>query len=77
MIVNFETFQHNEDKTRKGSQHDVIKLGKLFHELGFTTVVKKDLTCLQFLNQLSLFSDDESHKKAETCVIVIMSHGVY
>ena len=74
LIINNETFEI-EGKNRRGSSKDVKTLKKLFTELRFTIIVKKDVRRSELDEVLNNFANDERHKKAEMCIVIVMSHG--
>ena len=44
LIINFEKFNNDIIGHRKGSEKDVIHLDKLLQQLGYTVIIKSDLT---------------------------------
>lgn len=73
LIINNEKFE--KYKPRAGSSEDVTRLRQLFEELGFTVIIKKDLTINETEKVLNNFVKKDDHKKAEMCVVIVMSHG--
>ena len=73
LIINNEKFV--DLRQREGSQEDVKKLSGLFKELGFKIIVAENLNFRTMRQALNEFADDDRHKEAEMCVVIILSHG--
>lgn len=79
-MKNFEKFDNPEFSHRKGSEVDYANLLKLFREMGYKKSPKYcetgRITQDKFLNDLGAFSKLEEHKMYDSCIIILMSHGV-
>ena len=73
LIINNEIY--NSNSPRIGSGLDVTTLTNLFSELGFTIILKENLTHSEMKTTLDQFATDQRHKKAEMAIIICLSHG--
>ena len=74
IIINNEIFQ-NKRKNREGSKFDMINLGCLLQELGYTTVVHNDKTAREMLDIIVRESWDVDHQNADSFILAVFSHG--
>eukprot|EP00092_Neocalanus_flemingeri_P031122 GFUD01033805.1.p1 GENE.GFUD01033805.1~~GFUD01033805.1.p1 ORF type:complete len:348 (-),score=91.76 GFUD01033805.1:65-1066(-) len=76
LILNNEEFPSKEDyKTRTGSQVDVVNLGDLFQQLGFSVVTQQNLTRNNTLKYLIDFASHPAHASADMMVFCMSTHG--
>ena len=73
LIIDNEDFENLP--SRRGSSVDTDCLAKLFQQLGFFVVIKKNLRKLSFEFELFSFATDNIHHKMDMAVICILSHG--
>ena len=70
--MNVEEFDNN--RLRKGSQKDVLKMESLLEQIGFkVTVIQKRIERGQFHRAILEFSGDQTH--GDIMILVVMSHG--
>ncbi|CAK9305099.1 unnamed protein product [Gordionus sp. m RMFG-2023] len=75
IIINNENFEYNTNLApRKGTANDCANLKNLFQKLGYTVIVKCDLTKLKMKEELDEFSNRKDH--TSSCIISILSHGM-
>ncbi|XP_023220484.1 caspase-2-like [Centruroides sculpturatus] len=74
VILNNFNFNYNEDK-RYGSEEDVTMLNITFMYLGYEVVLYEDKTAYEIKNIFENISKDRKNYSADSCVVVIMSHG--
>ena len=73
LIIDNEDFETLP--SRRGSSVDTDCLAKLYQQLGFFVVIKKNLRKLSFEFELFEFATDNIHHKMDMAVICILSHG--
>lgn len=73
LIIDNEDFETLP--SRRGSSVDTDCLAKLYQQLGFFVVIKKNLRKLSFEYELSDFATDNIHHQMDMAVICILSHG--
>ncbi|XP_075238294.1 caspase-6-like [Lycorma delicatula] len=67
---------HEENSFRRfGSFRDVVNLYSLFTQLGYKVVMRYDLTKDTFLEEVKSFCQKTEHNEADSCVVIVMSHG--
>lgn len=72
LIINNKT-SLNHWEERKGSEHDVLEVHKLFQELGFKVTTKENLTKSELLGELDAKAS-EDHSRHDCFVLWLMSH---
>ncbi len=75
LIIDNEEFDNDIMSRREGSQLDANNLDILFEQLGFSTIVRRNLTYAQMTRELSSFSGLSGHAEADMCIVCILSHG--
>ena len=60
---------------RRGSQVDTDCLSRLFQQLGFWVVIKKNLRKISFEYELLSFATDNIHHQMDMTIVCILSHG--
>ena len=73
LIIDNEDFETLP--SRRGSSVDTDCLAKLYQQLGFFVVIKKNLRKLSFEFELFEFATDNIHHKMDMAVVCILSHG--
>lgn len=60
---------------RRGSHVDTDCLSRLFQQLGFWVVIKKNLRKISFEYELLSFATDNIHQQMDMTIVCILSHG--
>ncbi|XP_045433674.1 caspase-12-like isoform X4 [Pipistrellus kuhlii] len=61
---------------RYGSEDDLLGMQDLLESLGYSVVVKMNLTAPEMEAALLEFADREEHRSSDSTILVFMSHGV-
>ncbi|KAL3102852.1 hypothetical protein niasHT_027750 [Heterodera trifolii] len=64
-------------RDRRWSNIDVVRFSKLMREFGYDVFEEVDHTKQQMVEALKNFSKHKGHEKADSCVLMIMTHGHY
>jgi len=75
LIIDNEDFQNNVLPKRIGSMVDANNLDILFEQLGFRVTLRRNLKYQEMMKELDGFSSQLDHRKADMCVVCILSHG--
>uniref|UniRef100_G1NTF8 Caspase 12 (gene/pseudogene) n=1 Tax=Myotis lucifugus TaxID=59463 RepID=G1NTF8_MYOLU len=71
---------HNKDFDhlckRWGSEDDLVGMQDLLESLGYSVVVKENLTALEMVAVLCEFAARKEHRSSDSTILVFMSHGV-
>ncbi|XP_070282117.1 LOW QUALITY PROTEIN: caspase-12-like [Myotis yumanensis] len=71
---------HNKDFDhlckRWGSEDDLVGMQDLLESLGYSVVVKENLTALEMIAVLCEFAARKEHRSSDSTILVFMSHGV-
>ncbi|XP_013415815.1 interferon-induced helicase C domain-containing protein 1 isoform X2 [Lingula anatina] len=73
LVINNKKFDGKRD--RRGTEHDVAMLEKLFTGLHYQVVVKHDLKAQEIKDALREESQNPVHESLDSFVFVILSHG--
>ena len=60
---------------RRGSNVDTECLARLFQQLGFWVIIKKNLRKVTFEYELLSFATDNIHQQMDMTIVCILSHG--
>lgn len=74
LIINNKKFYHCDE--REGSEKDVELFSAMFESLNYQVICQQDVSRLQLIDLLAKQSQDESLKKYDIFVTIIMSHGI-
>ncbi|EHB13398.1 Caspase-12, partial [Heterocephalus glaber] len=61
---------------RHGADVDLLRMQDLLEDLGYSVVVKENLTAQGMETELRLFADHEDHQSSDSTFLVFMSHGI-
>ncbi|KAG0718462.1 Caspase-9 [Chionoecetes opilio] len=74
-LANYKDFVDGMHAPRLGSEIDVANLGQLFSQMGYKTSYHINMTKWDTIQALRDFRNQEEHSKADSCIVVFMSHG--
>lgn len=75
LIIDNEVFDNDIMPKREGSQLDANNLDILLGQLGFKTILKRNLGYNQMMKELTAFAALPEHATADMCVVCLLSHG--
>ncbi|XP_032974713.1 caspase-1 isoform X2 [Rhinolophus ferrumequinum] len=61
---------------RDGADADIRGMKMLLEGLGYTVIVKENLTSLEMVEELKAFAARKEHKTSDSTFVVFMSHGI-
>lgn len=61
---------------RDGADADIRGMKMLLEDLGYTVIVKENLTSLEMVEELKAFAAHKEHKTSDSTFVVFMSHGI-
>lgn len=61
---------------RDGADADIRGMKMLLEDLGYTVIVKENLTSLEMAEELKAFAAHKEHKTSDSTFVVFMSHGI-
>ncbi|XP_063112220.1 LOW QUALITY PROTEIN: inactive caspase-12-like [Cavia porcellus] len=62
--------------SRPGAEVDLLRMQDLLKELGYSVVVKQNLTAQEMETELRQFADHQDHRTSDSTFLVFMSHGI-
>lgn len=74
LIIYNNEFDHLSK--RHGSEDDLLGMQDLLESLGYSVVVKVNLTALEMVAVLCKFAARKEHRSSDSTILVFMSHGV-
>ncbi|XP_022368889.1 caspase-12-like isoform X2 [Enhydra lutris kenyoni] len=73
LIICNKEFDHLSE--REGSENDVLGMQGLLENLGYSVVIKENLTALEMITELKNFAARQEHQSSDSTFLVFMSHG--
>lgn len=73
LIINIEHYKHMDKRT--GSEFDANNMQKILEAIGYVCFRYDDLVKKDLEFQLTQFASNPLHKKRDSAIVVIMSHG--
>ncbi|VCX31464.1 unnamed protein product [Gulo gulo] len=73
LIICNKEFDHLSE--REGSENDILGMQGLLENLGYSVVIKKNLTALEMIMELKNFAARQEHQFSDSTFLVFMSHG--
>ncbi|XP_013366621.1 PREDICTED: caspase-12 isoform X3 [Chinchilla lanigera] len=61
---------------RHGAEVDVARMQDLLTDLGYSVIVKENLTAQEMETELRRFADHPDHRSSDSTFLVFMSHGI-
>ncbi|XP_019065892.1 caspase-12-like [Fukomys damarensis] len=61
---------------RNGADIDLLRMQDLLNDLGYSVIVKVNLTAQGMETELRRFADHEGHQSSDSTFLVFMSHGI-
>uniref|UniRef100_A0A914R3J2 Uncharacterized protein n=1 Tax=Panagrolaimus davidi TaxID=227884 RepID=A0A914R3J2_9BILA len=62
---------------RKGTEIDEQNIRQRFSQLGYKVSTKENLSAADMLITANLFAKDDKHKFCDSCVVFVLTHGIY
>ncbi|PAV87312.1 hypothetical protein WR25_09423 [Diploscapter pachys] len=75
LIINNKEFDQLE--TRYGTEVDEEKLKNLFEQFGYKVQILNDRTAKEMMEDAKKFAEDIGHESAQSCIVVVLTHGEY
>ncbi|XP_047547388.1 caspase-12-like isoform X4 [Lutra lutra] len=73
LIICNKEFDHLSE--REGSENDILGMQGLLENLGYSVVIKENLTALEMVTELKNFAARQEHQFSDSTFLVFMSHG--
>ncbi|XP_044113685.1 caspase-12-like isoform X1 [Neovison vison] len=73
LIICNKVFDHLSE--REGSENDILGMQGLLENLGYSVVIKENLTALEIITELKNFATRPEHQFSDSTFLVFMSHG--
>ncbi|XP_044933446.1 caspase-12 isoform X3 [Mustela putorius furo] len=73
LIICNKVFDHLSE--REGSENDILGMQGLLENLGYSVVIKENLTALEMITELKNFATRPEHQFSDSTFLVFMSHG--
>ncbi|XP_059035433.1 caspase-12-like isoform X1 [Mustela lutreola] len=73
LIICNKVFDHLSE--REGSENDILGMQGLLENLGYSIVIKENLTALEMITELKNFATRPEHQFSDSTFLVFMSHG--
>ncbi|XP_045870684.1 LOW QUALITY PROTEIN: caspase-12-like [Meles meles] len=73
LIICNKEFDHLSE--REGSENDILGMQGLLENLGYSVVIKENLTALEMITELKNFAARQEHQFSDSTFLVFMSHG--
>ncbi|XP_055971008.1 caspase-12-like [Sorex fumeus] len=74
LIIHNKEFEYLD--SRDGSEIDLWGMESLLEDLGYSVIIKENLTALEMQEVLEQFAGREEHHTSDSTFLVFMSHGV-
>lgn len=74
LIINNKEFEYLNN--RNGSEIDLWGMEALLEELGYSVIIKENLTAVEMKEELRQFAARKEHQASDSTFLVFMSHGV-